>query len=37
MWRIRVQDYRVVYTVDKGELLVVALRVAHRRAVYRNL
>jgi mRNA interferase RelE/StbE len=37
LWRIRIQDYRVVYTVDDGELLVIALRVAHRRAVYRNL
>jgi mRNA interferase RelE/StbE len=37
LWRIRVQDYRVVYTVDQGKLLILALRVAHRRAVYRNL
>ena len=33
-WRVRVGDYRVVYTVDDGRLLVLVLRVAHRREVY---
>ncbi|RNL82987.1 type II toxin-antitoxin system RelE family toxin [Halostreptopolyspora alba] len=37
LWRIRVGDYRVVYTVDDGQLVVVALRVAHRREIYRKL
>ena len=37
LWRIRVSDYRVIYTVDAGELIVVAMRVAHRRGAYRNL
>jgi mRNA interferase RelE/StbE len=37
LWRIRVGDYRVVYTVKDAELVVLALRVAHRSAVYRNL
>lgn len=37
LWRIRVGDYRVVYSVDDGRLFVVALRVAHRREVYRTL
>lgn len=35
--RIRVGDYRVVYTIRDTGLLVLALRVAHRRAVYRNV
>jgi len=35
--RIRVGDYRVVYTVRDAELVVLALRVAHRSTVYRNL
>lgn len=37
LWRIRVGDYRVVYTIKDAELLVIALRVAHRASVYRNL
>jgi mRNA interferase RelE/StbE len=35
--RIRIGDYRVVYTVKDAELVVLALRVAHRSDVYRNL
>lgn len=37
LWRIRVGDYRVIYTIRDTELLVLALRVAHRSSVYRNL
>jgi len=37
LWRIRVGDYRVVYTVKDADLVVLALRVAHRSTVYRNL
>ena len=37
LWRIRVGDHRVIYTIRDTELLVLALRVAHRSAVYRNL
>ena len=33
--RVRVGDYRVIYEVDEGVLLVLAVRVAHRREVYR--
>jgi mRNA interferase RelE/StbE len=32
-----VGDYRVVYTVHGGRLLVLVLSVAHRREVYRDL
>ncbi len=34
-WRIRVGDWRVVYTVEDSRLLVLIVRVAHRREVYR--
>ncbi len=37
LWRIRVGDYRVIYTIKDAELVVLALGVAHRRGVYRNL
>jgi len=37
LWRIRIGDYRVVYTVKGAELVVLALHVAHRSDVYRKL
>ena len=36
-WRIRVGDYRVVYTVIESEVVVVVLTVDHRRQVYKKL
>ncbi|MGW0476132.1 type II toxin-antitoxin system RelE family toxin [Streptomyces coeruleorubidus] len=32
--RLRVGDYRVIYTVDNGELVVWAVHVGHRSTVY---
>ena len=34
-WRIRAGDYRVVYQVHRGILLVLVLTVRHRKDVYR--
>ena len=34
--RLRVGDYRVVYEVRDGELIVLAVRVAHREEAYRR-
>lgn len=34
LWRIRVGDYRVIYTINDGKLLVLVVRVGHRRDVY---
>lgn len=34
-YRIRVGDYRVIYTVDDAVLIVAIERVGHRREVYR--
>ncbi|PYC81376.1 addiction module toxin RelE [Streptomyces tateyamensis] len=36
-WRLRVGDYRIVYTVEDGRLIVWVLTVGNRRDVYRNL
>ena len=33
-WRIRVGDWRVIYTIDDGEARVSITRVATRREVY---
>lgn len=35
-WRIRIGDYRVLYEIHDGKLLVVIFRAAHRRDVYRQ-
>jgi mRNA interferase RelE/StbE len=37
LWRIRVGDYRAIYTIRDAELVVLVLRVAHRGGAYRNL
>lgn len=36
-YRIRVGDYRVVYTIDDTGRVVVVLIIAHRRESYRGL
>lgn len=35
--RVRVGDYRIVYRVTDGELVVVVVTLGHRREVYRKL
>lgn len=37
LWRVRVGDYRVIYTIRDTELIVLALRIAHRSDVYRRI
>jgi mRNA interferase RelE/StbE len=34
LWRVRVGDYRIVYTMADERLLILALRIGHRREVY---
>ena len=34
--RVRMGDYRVIYELNQGELLILVIRVAHRREVYRG-
>jgi mRNA interferase RelE/StbE len=35
LWRVRVGDYRVIYQVEDDRLLIVVIRIRHRREVYR--
>ena len=35
-WRYRVDDYRVIANIDDAGLLLVALDVGHRSAIYRR-
>jgi mRNA interferase RelE/StbE len=34
-YRLRVGDYRIIYTIDDGVLLIVVIAMGHRRDVYR--
>lgn len=34
-YRIRVGDYRIIYRVDGKRLLILILKIGHRREVYR--
>lgn len=36
-WRVRVGDYRIVYTIDDPTRIVAVLFIDHRRNVYRRL
>ena len=33
-YRLRVGDYRIIYTIDDGVLLIVVITLGHRRDVY---
>jgi len=35
-WRIRVGNYRVVYSVVESTLVVLVVKIGHRREVYRS-
>ena len=36
MYRMRVGDYRVIMSIEKGKLVVFVLDVGHRKVIYRN-
>ncbi|HUY05666.1 MAG TPA: type II toxin-antitoxin system RelE/ParE family toxin [Acidimicrobiales bacterium] len=33
-WRVRTGNYRIVYEINDDQLLVLVLRMAHRREIY---
>jgi mRNA interferase RelE/StbE len=35
-WRVRTGDYRIIYEIHDEEVVVLVLRVGHRRDVYRT-
>ena len=37
LWRVRMGDYRIIYQVRRRQLVVVIVRVGHRKDVYRHL
>ena len=34
-WRIRVRDYRILYTIDDSQKVIAVYRIKHRRDAYR--
>ncbi|MCP9490076.1 MAG: type II toxin-antitoxin system RelE/ParE family toxin [Solirubrobacteraceae bacterium MAG38_C4-C5] len=34
-WRVRTGEYRIIYEIEDDQLLVLVLRVGHRREIYR--
>lgn len=37
LWRIRVGNYRIIFTLERSHKILVVLRIAHRKDAYRNL
>jgi mRNA interferase RelE/StbE len=37
LYRLRVGNYRVAYQIDNGRLVILVVKIAHRRDVYRGL
>ena len=36
VYRIRVGDYRVLYEIDENRILIIILKISHRREIYRG-
>jgi mRNA interferase RelE/StbE len=36
LYRLRHADYRVVYHIDDGQLIILVVKVGHRREIYRD-
>ena len=37
LYRIRCGDYRIVYIIEDNKLIILVVRIAHRKDVYRGL
>jgi mRNA interferase RelE/StbE len=36
VWRVRMGDYRILYRIEDDRLVVLVIRIGHRREVYRR-
>ncbi len=36
LYRVRVGDWRIIYTIENAELVVLVVKIGHRREVYRR-
>lgn len=34
-WRVRVGDYRIIYDIQDQQLIVLVIKIGHRREIYR--
>lgn len=37
LYRVRHGDYRVIYQIRKAVLIIIIIRIGHRREIYKNL
>ncbi len=37
LYRLRIGDYRVIYTIEGRRLVVLVIRIGHRKDIYRDL
>ncbi len=37
LWKYRIGNYRIIYSITGNELMVLILRIRHRRSVYDNI
>jgi mRNA interferase RelE/StbE len=37
LYSYRTSDYRIIYKIDKGQLIIVVITVGHRREIYKKL
>lgn len=35
LYRIRVGDYRIIYSIEDNQLLILVVKIGHRRDIYR--
>lgn len=36
LYRLRVADYRVIYTIENNELIILVIDINHRKNIYKN-
>lgn len=37
LWKFRIGDYRIIYSIEKERLVIFVLRIRHRKDVYRGV
>lgn len=36
LWKLRVGEYRIIYSIEKEKLFIILLDIGHRKLVYRR-
>lgn len=34
LWKLRIGDYRIIYEIRKSELIILILKIGHRKKIY---